>query len=108
MNKKYCIYIITFLVICLIPSAGLIFGKSDVSSENRELAEAPALADKDGFNERVLSDAGAYFEDHFAFRNEWVTGYAFLLDKVFGVSAQIHSETRESGISADIIVIDGI
>ena len=27
---------------------------------------------------------------------------------VFGVSAQVHSETRESGISADIIVIDGI
>ncbi|MCI9489397.1 MAG: hypothetical protein HFG97_05200 [Dorea sp.] len=88
MKKKYWIYIITFLVICLIPSAGLIFGKSDVSSENRELAKTPALTDKDGFNERVLSDAGAYFEDHFAFRNEWVTGYAFLLDRVFGVSAQ--------------------
>lgn len=88
MKKNYWIYIITFLVICLIPSAGLVSGQSETSSENRELAPAPALMDEDGFNERVLSDTGAYFEDHFAFRNEWVTGYAFLLDKVFGVSAQ--------------------
>lgn len=88
MKKKYLIYITTFLVICLIPSAGLIFGHAGVSSENREMAPKPELVKADGFNVRVLGDAGAYFEDHFAFRNEWVTGYAFLLDRIFGVSAQ--------------------
>lgn len=88
MKNKYWIYIITFLIICLVPSAGLFLGKSEVSSENRDMAPKPELIDEDGFNERILNDAGAYFEDHFAFRNEWVTGYAFILDKLFGVSAQ--------------------
>lgn len=87
-TKTYWIYIALFLAICLLPSAGLLFGKPEASTENRELAPKPVLMGEDGFNERFLSDAGAYFEDHFAFRNEWVTGYAFLADRIFGVSAQ--------------------
>ncbi|KAI4449785.1 hypothetical protein C823_004318 [Eubacterium plexicaudatum ASF492] len=58
------------------------------SAENRETAKAPVLIKEDGINPDFLNDAGAWFEDHFAFRNEAVTGYAMLLGKIFGVSAQ--------------------
>lgn len=95
--KKYWIYIITFLVVCLIPSAGLLLGRTEISSENRDMAEKPILLSEEGFNEHFLSDAGAYFEDHFAFRNEWVTGYAFLMDRLFNVSAQDGVITGRNG-----------
>lgn len=88
MSTKYKIYIALFLLICLIPSAGLLFAGGEQSSENRQAAQAPVLYDEDGFNQQFLSDAGAWFEDHFAFRNEWVSGYALLAGKVFGVSSQ--------------------
>lgn len=88
MGTKYKIYIALFLLICLIPSAGLLFAGGEQSSENRQAAQAPVLYDEDGFNQQFLSDAGAWFEDHFAFRNEWVSGYALLAGKVFGVSSQ--------------------
>lgn len=88
MKYKYHIYIALFFAICLIPSAGLLLGGVQESSENRETAHAPVLMDEDGFNTHFLNDAGEWFEDHFAFRNEWVTGYAMLMEKVFGVSSQ--------------------
>ena len=88
--KKYIpyFYIALFLLICLIPSAGLLLGRAEESAENRTAAKAPVLWDEKGVNLHVLSDAGAWFEDHFAFRNEWVTGYAVLTGKLFGASSQ--------------------
>lgn len=88
MKNKYHIYIALFLLICLLPSAGLLFAGVEESSENRETAQAPVLMEEDGINEYFLNDAGKWFEDHFAFRNEAVTGYALLMGKGFGVSAQ--------------------
>lgn len=90
MRKKGLIwYCILFLAICLIPSLGMLAGKEDGSAENRRLAAAPALHEEDGsWNREVLKDAGAWFEDHFGWRSKWVTGYALLSGKLFGVSAQ--------------------
>ena len=90
MKKQYAILFSALcLLLCLAPSAGLLFGGREESAENRTLAKAPSLRTEDGaFNANILGDAGAYFEDHFAFRNEWVTGYALLADRLFQVSAQ--------------------
>ncbi len=97
MKNKYRIYIALFILICLFPSAGLLLSGVEKSSENRETAKAPVLMNEEGINVHVLSDAGAWFEDHFAFRNECVTGYALLLGKLFGVSAQTGVITGTDG-----------
>ena len=88
MKIKYYIYISLFLLLCLFPSAGLLFTGIRESSENNKTAPVPALIEKDRLNIHFLNDAGEWFEDHFAFRDEAVTAYALLLEKGFGVSAQ--------------------
>ena len=79
-------YIAVVAVLCLVPSVGLLFAGSEVSSDS-DAAPAPELTTSDGsFNFNVMSDAGDWFDDHFAFRNEWVTAAAALEGGVFGVS----------------------
>lgn len=85
---KYHIYIALFFAVCLVPFAGLLLTGPEQSSENREIAQAPRLYTEEGLNICFLDDAGKWFEDHFAFRNEWVSSYAMLMEKVFGVSSQ--------------------
>ena len=48
-------------------------------------------------NPNFLKDAGTWFEDHFAFRDEAITAYALLLEKGFGVSAQERVITGKDG-----------
>ena len=65
------------LVLVLVPSVGMVWARTDTTTENRELAPAPTLTHEDGtFNVNLLSDAGTYFNDHFAFRNELVAANA--------------------------------
>lgn len=81
-------YIGLFLLICLIPSLGLFLKGEEASSENRRLASFPELRTEEGWNDQFLQDMGTYFEDHFGFRNELVTGYGLLTGKLFGTSSQ--------------------
>lgn len=75
------------LVIVAIPSVGMLWARTDSTTENRELAEPPALFEEDGsFNWNVLDDAGTYFADHFAYRNQLVSANA-RIRAAFGVSA---------------------
>lgn len=83
---KQLLYCILFFGICLCPSLGMLFAKQETSSENRKLAEFPSLKTEEGWNVDWLSQAGEYFQDHFAFRNELVTANALLNGKVLGVS----------------------
>lgn len=65
--------------VMLVPLVGMVWARTDFTTENRELAAAPALFAEDGsFNWNVLADAGTYFEDHFAYRNQAVTANAQL------------------------------
>ena len=86
MKKLKYLYCTVFFCICLIPFLGVFLGKSEVSSENRELSEFPSLKTETGWNTNWLSDAGDYFQEHFAFRNEMVTANAVINGKVLGVS----------------------
>lgn len=97
MKAKCKIYIALFLCICALPSAGLLFGGMEESMENRDTAQAPVLFTETGVNVAFLRDAGAWFEDHFAFRNEWVTGHALLMGKLFHVSSQESVITGKDG-----------
>ncbi|MCD7955557.1 MAG: hypothetical protein LUG93_07350 [Lachnospiraceae bacterium] len=82
-------FIALFLAICLVPSLVLaVTGVTGDSSENRELASWPSLEGEEGWNLEFFSDLGAWFDDHFAFREELVAAYGMITGKVFGTSAQ--------------------
>ena len=64
-------------VIVALPSVGMLWSRTDSTTENRELAAAPSLFGEDGsFNWNILDDAGTYFADHFAYRNQMVSANA--------------------------------
>ncbi|MBO4352291.1 MAG: hypothetical protein J5818_02225 [Eggerthellaceae bacterium] len=74
------------LVIVALPSVGMLWARTDSTTENRELADAPSLLAEDGsFNVNVLDDAGSYFADHFAYRNLLVAANAHIRG-AFGTS----------------------
>ena len=78
--------VLAFLVL-LAPSVGMIWAPTDETTENRELAEFPALQTDGGApNASFLPELGTYFEDHFAFRTYLVTANAHL-KALFGVSS---------------------
>lgn len=86
MKKLQVLYITAFFAACLVPSLGMAVTKQEASSENRRLAEFPELKKENEINSRWLPEAGEYFQEHFAFRNELVTANALLNGKIFGVS----------------------
>ena len=86
MKKLQVLYITAFFAACLAPSLGMAVTKQEASSENRRLAEFPELKKENEINTRWLPEAGEYFQEHFAFRNELVTANALLNGKIFGVS----------------------
>lgn len=68
------VFLLLAFVFACTPSVGMLWARTDTTSENRELASPPQLTTQDGdFNVGVLADAGTYFEDHFAYRNELVS-----------------------------------
>ena len=74
----WLVVVLGFIAI-LLPSIGMAWAFTDSTSENRELAPAPALIGEDGLpNVQILSDAGTWFEDHFAYRNQLVSANAAL------------------------------
>lgn len=83
----WLLYIVTVIGICLIPLALMGVRPTAQTTENKKLAEKPVLMDETGFNKDFLSDAGDYFTDHFAFRQELVAADAKLRSGIFEVSA---------------------
>lgn len=86
-NVKYIIYIAAVWIILLIPLAGMTFWPTNETTENTVLAEWPELTQDGKWNQTFLSDMGEYFEDHFAFRQNFVTANAVLRGKFLGVSS---------------------
>ncbi|MDO4344187.1 MAG: hypothetical protein Q4C50_05225 [Eubacteriales bacterium] len=87
MKKLWTVlYLILTISACALPFAGKLWYREAESSENRVLAEAPKLRTEEGLNINYLADAGTYFEDHFAYRQEMVTADALLRGKLLGVS----------------------
>lgn len=86
-HKKYICYLIVVWAVLIFPFAGMAFWPSNETTENTELASWPELKTEEGWNKEYLSQVGAYFEDHFAFRQYWVTANALLRSTLFHISA---------------------
>ena len=86
MKKLQVLYIAIFFSICLIPFVGMAITKQEDSSENRTLAEFPQIETEEGINVQWLSEAGEYFQEHFAYRNELVTANALVNGKFLRTS----------------------
>lgn len=89
------LYIAAVIGICLVPLTLMGIRPTTQTTENKKLTEKPVLVDENGFNKDFLSDAGDYFTDHFAFRQELVAADAKLRSRLFEVSAVdsvIHGE----------------
>ncbi len=88
MRKKAgLIFIVICMAICLIPFAGMIWFRSDTTTENKTLASFPGLTDENGGpNTEFFDGLEDYFEDHFAFREYLVNADALIQSRVFKVS----------------------
>ena len=76
---KYKIFTAAFLLLCIIPSAGMLFLPPTEAAANERLSPAPKLKNEDGsWNADVLDEVTDYIADHFALRQEMVTANAAL------------------------------
>lgn len=76
MKKGFMIaFIAAILAACLLPIGANIFGYTAVNRENRPLARAPQIVDRDGLNLEFPSDFDDYWQDHFGLREELVTAF---------------------------------
>ena len=87
-KTAYKIYIIICVAICAFPLVGMIFKPTTETTDNRAMKEFPSLTAKDGkINLKFFDEFEGYFNDHFAFRNEFVFADAKIQSDVFKVSA---------------------
>lgn len=76
---KYKIFTAAFVLLCLLPSAGMLFLPPTEPAANERLAPAPRLRDENGrLNPSVLDETAAYLADNFALRQQMVTANAML------------------------------
>ena len=75
MLKKRILLAI-FILMSLLPLAGMAVVGPSGAAANEILTEPPKLVTKDGFNEHILNDVCDYLADHFAWRQELVTADA--------------------------------
>lgn len=85
-RKASIVYIVVCLLFCVLPFAGMAVYKTEVTTENKTLAEFPKLQKDGQFNREFFEGLSAYFEDHFAFRQELVTADANIQSRIFKVS----------------------
>lgn len=89
MKKAKLIFISIFIVLCLIPSVGmLIFGEARPAA-NEVLAGKPSVATRSGeLSLSFLSDVSDYIADRFAFRQALATAWAGVNARLLGTSVE--------------------
>lgn len=92
------LFFVICLVLCLIPSAGMLIRPTTETTENRAMAQMPVFLQENGsINRSFFDEFEAYYTDHAAFRNEMVYADAMVQTNVF----------RESNVSGVIYGTDG-
>ena len=88
-TKAQGLFLAVFLILCLIPSVGLLcFGPSEAGA-NEIAPSAPRLTAPDGSpNAAYLSDLTDYVGRRFFLRQELITAHNRLVSGVFGTSAE--------------------
>lgn len=82
------VFTMVVMAALLVPLVGLAVRPTTASAEKRELAAWPDLTTEDGSpNVAFLSQAGDWFSDHYAFRNELVDANAHLRSDLLGTSS---------------------
>lgn len=81
------IFVTVCMTIALLPFIGMSVAKTETTTENRVLSEWPQLVKDGSFNVNFLPEAGAYFEDHFAFRNQFIAADSLFMGKLFHQSS---------------------
>ncbi|MDE7323310.1 MAG: hypothetical protein K2N73_11440 [Lachnospiraceae bacterium] len=72
MKKLTWIYVTAFFILCMIPSVGMLFYKTELA-ENRSLSEKPQIYTETGvLNAQYFDELQTYISEHFAFRGELV------------------------------------
>ena len=98
MKKTSILFISLCLLLCLVPSVGMLFFPTTETTENRAMAEAPRLITEEGaLNRSFFEDFERYFNDHMALRNPLVYADATIQSALF----------QESNISGVIRGTDG-
>jgi len=85
-NAGRLLFILICLTLCIIPFAGMLTHATDTTTENKRMAEFPAIKENGKWNITFMQELGAYFEDHFAFRPALVSADAEIQSKAFKVS----------------------
>jgi len=98
MSKTgYKIFIILTIALCIAPFVLMIGFRTDSTSENKTLAAVPSITTEEGINKEYLSDWGAYFTDHYAFKEFLVSVNSNLYSIIFGVSTEDDVIVGENG-----------
>jgi len=98
MKKQLIAFVAACLVLCMIPSVGMLFCPTTQTTENRAMAPKPALTDQDGgLNQQVFREFETYFNEHIALRNQMVYADASIQSGLF----------QESNVSGVICGTDG-
>lgn len=80
------IYVAFVMLVLSIPLLAIPCAPYDETAELQSLSEWPDGLTEGNVNINYLSEAGAYFEDHFAFRQQMMALNAKMYAQVFGVS----------------------
>lgn len=81
MKKK--IFIIIFFCLLCIPSLGMLFFKTDVSVEQRQVQIFPSIKTGGKLNVKFFDQLNDYFSDNFAFRQNLIEADAIIKKNVF-------------------------
>lgn len=85
--KKHLIFIIACIGVCLLPFVGMAVRPTTTSTENKVMSSFPSLNTEDGtLNLDFFQEFEEYFQEHFAFRNEFVYADAKIQTSLFSVS----------------------
>ena len=75
------------MLLCLIPSVGMLFFPTTQTTENRAMAESPNLFTEEGaLNNAFIQDFESYFTEHIALRNPMIYMDATIQTGIFGES----------------------
>ena len=87
MKHKSFLFITLCMVMCLIPSVGMLFFPTTQTTENRAMAPAPKLVTEAGdLNLKFFQDFEGWFTEHIALRNQLVYTDARIQSGIFGES----------------------
>jgi len=72
MKTRSILFVAACLLLCLIPSVGMLFFPTTRTSENKPMAPAPQLMTQNGVNTDFFRDFESWFDQRVALRNEMV------------------------------------